>query len=62
MVYNLTQEPGRAAVLIISQVGEHRVQVTVTLTSTEMREPPLPEQSDSECSQGLYGVCCVCGH
>ena len=45
LVYNVSEEVGRAAILVISQVEEHRVQVTLTLTSTEMRELPSPEQS-----------------
>lgn len=45
LVYNVNQDVGRAAILVISQVEEHRVQVTLTLTSTEMRETPSPEQS-----------------
>ena len=49
VVYNVSQEESQAAILVISQVAEHRVQVTLTLTSTEMRETP-------ELSHGV----CVC--
>ena len=48
VVYNVNLEPQRAALIIISQVGEHRVQVTLTLTSTVMRETPPPEQRAGE--------------
>jgi hypothetical protein len=44
VVYNVSQEVGSAAILVISQVEDHRVQVTLTLTSTEMRDKPSPEQ------------------
>lgn len=44
-VYNLTPEPQKAAFIVISQVEDYRVQVTITLTSTLMREEPTPEQA-----------------
>ena len=44
-MYNVSEDVGRAAILVISQVEEHRVQVTLTLTSTEMRDMPTPEQT-----------------
>ena len=37
-VYNVTPDPSKASLFIISQVGDHRIQVTVTLTSKAMRE------------------------
>ena len=49
VVYNVSEDLGRAAILVISQVEEHRVQVTLTVTSTDMRETPTPEQA-----QGMY--------
>ena len=49
VVYNVSQEESQAAILVISQVAEHRVQVTLTLTSTEMRETPPPELSHGVC-------------
>ena len=49
VVYNVSEEVGRAAILVISQVEEHRVQVTLTLTSTEMRGTPSPEQTQGMC-------------
>ena len=45
----MSEEVGRAAILVISQVEEHRVQVTLTLTSTEMRDTPSPEQTSGMC-------------
>ena len=37
-MYNVTPDPSKASILVISQVGDHRIQVTVTLTSKAMRE------------------------
>lgn len=48
MVYNVTPQPSKAAVLVISQIGDHAVTLTLTLTSTLMREDPTPEQLAGE--------------
>ena len=48
-VYNLTPEPQKGAFIVISQVEDYRVQVTITLTSTLMREEPSPEQAAGRC-------------
>lgn len=53
LVYNVNQDTSRAAILVISQVEDHRVQVTLTLTSTEMRDTPAPEQI-----QGVWATYC----
>lgn len=47
-VYNVTPDLSKAAFLIISQVGDFCVQVSVTLTSTDMREEPTKEQATGE--------------
>lgn len=49
----MSEEVGRAAILVISQVEEHRVQVTLTLTSTEMRDTPSPEQTSGMCLHSI---------
>ena len=48
-MYNLTPEPQKSALIVISQVGDYRVQVTITLTSTQMRDEPTPEQAAGKC-------------
>ena len=48
-VYNLTPEPQKAAFIVISQVEDYRVQVSITLTSTLMREEPSSEQAAGRC-------------
>lgn len=47
-IYNVSPEINKAAFIIVSQVGDYRVQVTVTMTSTLMRDEPTPEQAKSE--------------
>jgi len=44
-VYNVNIDSNKAALVIISQVGDYRVQVTVTLTSASMRDEPDPDQA-----------------
>ena len=53
LVYNINEDLERAAILVISQVEGHRVQVTLSLTSTEMRETPSPEQSQGTCPYSI---------
>ena len=48
-VYNVTPNCTKAIFTIISQVEKFCVKVTVTLTSTTMRDEPTPEQAKSEC-------------
>lgn len=60
LVYNVSQDVSRAAILVISQVEEHRVQVTLTLTSTEMRETLSPEQIQGMCSHLPVSSLSVC--
>lgn len=43
-IYNVTPDLSKASIFIISQVGEHRIQVTVTLTSKAMREDPATSE------------------
>jgi hypothetical protein len=48
-VYNVTPDPSKASLFVISQVGDHRIQVTVTLTSKIMREEePVAEGMGGE--------------
>lgn len=48
-IYNVTPDPSKASIFIISQVGEHRIQVTVTLTSKAMRdEEHVAEETGGE--------------
>jgi zinc finger RNA-binding protein len=53
LVYNVSEDVGRAAILVISQVEDHRVQATLTLTSTEMRDPPSSDQSQADQEAGV---------
>ena len=48
-IYNVTPDANKAVFAIISQVDEHRIKVSLTLTSTAMREEPSVEQAKSEC-------------
>lgn len=48
-IYNVTPDASKAVFVIISQVDEHRIKVSLTLTSTAMREEPSVEQAESEC-------------
>jgi zinc finger RNA-binding protein len=61
LVYNVSEDVGRAAILVISQVEEHRVQVTLTLTSTEMRATPPSEQMQADQEAGVLHrpSCCA---
>ena len=47
-VYNVNIDSNKAALIIISQVGDYRVQITVTLTSASMREEPDSDQAKGE--------------
>lgn len=47
-MYNVTPDQSKAAFLVISQVGEYCIRVTLTLTSIAMREEPTPQQAKSE--------------
>ena len=47
-IYNVTPKMGKSAFVIIAQVESYRIQVTVTLTSSAMREEPTPEQAKGE--------------
>lgn len=48
-MYNVTPDPSKASLLVISQVGDHRIQVTVTLTSKAVREEgPVAEGTGGE--------------
>ena len=51
-IYNITPLPDKAALTIISQVGDYRIIVSVTFTSTLMRQEPSALQM-----QGLYVEC-----
>lgn len=57
-MYNVSEDAGKAAILVISQVEDHRVQVTLTLTSTDMRNLPSPEEAE-----GMYSLVSIpCFH
>lgn len=47
-VYNVTPDQSKSAFLVISQVGEYCIQVSLTLTSTAMRDEPTAQQAESE--------------
>ena len=47
-IYNVTPNVEKAAFTIISQVEEYCINVSLTLTSTMMREEPSPEQAKGE--------------
>ena len=44
-IYNVTPDCTKAIFFIVAQAEEFRVSVSVTLTSTTMREEPTPEQA-----------------
>lgn len=44
-IYNITPDPGRSTFIVISQVGDYCIQVSITLTSSSMRDEPTPEQA-----------------
>lgn len=50
----MTPNCTKAVFTIITQVEEYCIQVSVTLTSTTMREEPSPEQAKSEWGTCLY--------
>ena len=52
IVYNMTPQLARAAVLVISQIGDYAVTLTLTFTSTLMRDEPSPEQLEGEEGEG----------
>ncbi len=47
-IYNVTPNVDKAAFIIVAQVEEYRIDVSLTLTSTMMREEPSPEQAKGE--------------
>ncbi len=47
-IYNVSANVDKAALVVISQVSDYRVQATVTLTSASMREEPTAEQGKGE--------------
>ena len=46
--YNVTPNMDKSAFTVISQVEEFCITVSLTLTSTMMREEPSPEQAKGE--------------
>ena len=44
----MTPEVDKSRMIIITQVGDYRVQLTVTLTSTKMRDEPSEEEARSK--------------
>ena len=47
-IYNVTPNAAKAVFTVISQVGDYCINVSLTLTSTMMREEPSPEQAKGE--------------
>jgi hypothetical protein len=47
-VYNVTPDVDKAGFLVISQVGEYCIRVSLTLTSTSMREEPTAQQAEGK--------------
>ena len=55
-IYNVTPKFEKSAFIIISQVDDYCIQVTVTMTSTSMREEPTPEQAKGELRGDGYNI------
>ena len=53
LVYNVTPEPKKSGLVIITQVGDHTITSSITLTSPMMRDDPT--------QPGRRINCCILG-